>query len=238
MKMTVNLTFWKNILGFNSFHGLIVIKLGFKLFETSKLIPLTMELRDEPDRLVQTSVWIGTLCQVYVQTNYTLHEDVQAGDYFLKRSDAVRKIGGTFWGFAPPHLSLMPQDSYEYWINEIMWKEKTRFSRMAESVSQRNFQTAVLLMIGSKALDSRVWGSFILKIRSNDSNLVFFSWRFIKSKKRKFKKPCIVYNKQDPSCTQDSDLSVNYLNQSLKVYQVLRIVIYDRERRASNQTRR
>ena len=87
--------------------------------------------------------------QVYVQTNYTLHEDVQAGDYFLKRSDAVRKIGGTFWGFAPPHLSLMPQDSYEYWINEIMWKEKTRFSRMAESVSlitdfvfNGNFRTA------------------------------------------------------------------------------------------------
>ena len=76
-----------------------------------------------------------TLVQVYVQTNYTLHEDVQAGDYFLKRSDAVRKIGGTFWGFAPPHLSLMQKDSYEYWINEIMWKEKTRFSRMAESVS-------------------------------------------------------------------------------------------------------
>ena len=75
--------------------------------------------------------------QVYVQTNYTLHEDVQAGDYFLKRADAVRKIGGTFWGFAPPHLSLMPQDSYEYWINEIMWKEKTRFSRMAEGVSEK-----------------------------------------------------------------------------------------------------
>ena len=75
--------------------------------------------------------------QVYVQTNYTLHEDVQAGDYFLKRSDAVRKIGGTFWGFAPPHLSLMPPDSYEYWINEIMWKEKTRFSRMAENVSTK-----------------------------------------------------------------------------------------------------
>ena len=226
MKMTVNLTFWKNILGFNSFHGLIVIKLGFKLFETSKLIPLTMELRDEPDRLVQTSVWIGTLCQVYVQTNYTLHEDVQAGDYFLKRSDAVRKIGGTFWGFAPPHLSLMPQDSYEYWINEIMWKEKTRFSRMAESVSQRNFQRRTIVLY------------FSVGKLSITNYLVFFSWRFIKSKKRKFKKPCIVYNKLDPSCTQDSDLSVNYLNQSLKVYQVLRIVIYDRERRASNQTRR
>ena len=217
MKMTVNLTFWKNILGFNSFHGLIVIKLGFKLFETSKLIPLTMELRDEPDRLVQTSVWIGTLCQVYVQTNYTLHEDVQAGDYFLKRSDAVRKIGGTFWGFAPPHLSLMPQDSYEYWINEIMWKEKTRFSRMAESVSQRNFQRRTIVLY------------FSVGKLSITNYLVFFSWRFIKSKKRKFKKPCIVYNKLDPSCTQDSDLSVNYLNQSLKVYQVLRIVIYDRE---------
>ena len=97
----------------------------------------------------------GTLCQVYVQTNYTLHEDVQAGDYFLKRSDAVRKIGGTFWGFAPPHLSLMPQDSYEYWINEIMWKEKTRFSRMAESVSQRNFQRRSGLMIGSNFL--KLW---------------------------------------------------------------------------------
>ena len=217
MKMIVNSTFWKNILGFNSFHGLIVIKLGFKLFETSKLIPLTMELRDEPDRLVQTSVWIGTLCQVYVQTNYTLHEDVQAGDYFLKRSDAVRKIGGTFWGFAPPHLSLMPQDSYEYWINEIMWKEKTRFSRMAESVSQRNFQRRTIVLY------------FSVGKLSITNYLVFFSWRFIKSKKRKFKKPCIVYNKLDPSCTQDSDLSVNYLNQSLKVYQVLRIVIYDRE---------
>ena len=92
------------------------------------------------------TIW-GTLNQVYVQTNYTLHEDVQAGDYFLKRSDAVRKIGGTFWGFAPPHLSLMPLESYEYWINEIMWKEKTRFSRMAESVSQRNFQRRSGLMI-------------------------------------------------------------------------------------------
>ena len=30
-----------------------------------------------------------------------------------------------------------------------MWKEKTRFSRMAESVSQINFQIAGLLMIGS-----------------------------------------------------------------------------------------
>ena len=87
----------------------------------------------------QGRIICGTLNQVYVQTNYTLHEDVQAGDYFLKRSDAVRKIGGTFWGFAPPHLSLMPQDSYEYWINEIMWKEKTRFSRMAESVSLFKF---------------------------------------------------------------------------------------------------
>ena len=98
---------------------------------------------------------VGTLCQVYVQTNYTLHEDVQAGDYFLKRSDAVRKIGGTFWGFAPPHLSLMQKDSYEYWINEIMWKEKTRFSRMAESVSYMNYQLSMIksrLLIGSALL--------------------------------------------------------------------------------------
>ena len=102
----------------------------------------------------------------------------------------------------------MPQDSYEYWINEIMWKEKTRFSRMAESVSQRNFQITSRPMNHKLWLARRLWRSIILEIRSNDSHLVFFSWRFIKSKKRKFKKPCIVYNKLDLSCTQDSDLSI------------------------------
>ena len=101
----------------------------------------------------------------------------------------------------------MQKDSYEYWINEIMWKEKTRFSRMAESVSYMNYQIDEKLPSDwFSAIGSTYQQHFVKPLLWFKIITLFFSWHFIKSKKRKFKKLCTVYNKLDQFCTQDSDL--------------------------------
>lgn len=68
--------------------------------------------------------------QVFVTSNYTTELDMNDPAYFYKRHDFVNDHA-YYWGFRPPHLSLLPQHSYEFWINKLMWDEKVRLAKMS-----------------------------------------------------------------------------------------------------------
>ena len=80
--------------------------------------------------------------QVFVTSNYTIGDIIHKEDFFTSRYKYLRdwnKAVSINWSFHPPHLSMLPSDSYEYWINQIMWDEKTRIAKMANKVCSIKF---------------------------------------------------------------------------------------------------
>ena len=68
--------------------------------------------------------------QIFVTSNYTAGTDMDEPAYYYNRHDFINNHA-FFWGFRPPHLSILPLHSYEFWINKLMWNEKVRLAKMA-----------------------------------------------------------------------------------------------------------